>query len=196
MAYSPLNKDWYYSYVEIPNLEKIVKELMVVRSKAINRIRYNPYFFNLMANEAIESSPALMAYLNYLGLADKFFRLLYSENQSNGSPVHVDTYEAKHCMYSLNIPLSNCEDSYTAWFTTNNNILRQTIQSPTMFAAAGDDDILTEVCRVETIKPMLVNTTVLHRGICSKENRMMVGIRFSPELSSNDLTRLGVKITQ
>jgi hypothetical protein len=192
MKYSPLNLDWYYSYVDIPNLATITQELIDLKLSIKDKTQYNQYYSNVSAHAARAKCPALMKYLWGVGLSHKFFRLLYSENMIDGSPPHVDTYDPQYCMYSLNIPLLECDNSYTAWFNTNNDQLSQSVESPDMYATINDGDILTEICRVESNRPLLANTTILHRGVTRNPNRTLVGLRFRPELTHEDLQRLTV----
>ena len=194
MKYSQLNPSWYYSFVDIPNLAAITQELIDLKLSITNKIQHNQYYSNVPASAAHSSCPMLMRYLWSIGLSYKFSRLLYSENMTNGSPAHVDTYDPKFCMYSLNIPLMECDDSYTAWFSTNNNNLSQHIPSPNMYATINDGDVLTEVCRVESNRPLLANTTILHRGVTQNPKRTLVGLRFSPELTTDDLRKINIII--
>lgn len=54
-----------------------------------------------------------------------------------------------------------------------------------------------EIQRVEIIKPMLINATIPHRGQFINPNRLLACIRFDPELSSEDATKLlGTNIPQ
>jgi len=194
MQYSPLNINWYYSYVDIPNLAAITQELINLKLSIKDKTQYNQYYSNISAIAAHSTCPMLMRYLWSMGLSFKFSRLLYSENMTNGSPPHVDTYDPTFCMYSLNIPLLECDDSYTAWFSTDNNNLSQKTPAAGMYATINENDTLTEICRVESNRPLLANTTILHRGITQNPKRTLVGLRFNPELTNDDLNRLGIKI--
>ena len=190
--YRPLNPNWFFSYIDIPNLSNITQELTNLKITNVQKVSYNVYYTNVFAKTIHNSCPFLIQYLSNLKILNKFFRLLYSDNMINGSPIHVDSYDPTYCMYSLNIPLSECDNSYTAWFDTNNKTLMQPHVSPTMFATINNGDITKELCRVESNRPLLANTTILHRGITNNPNRSLVGLRFYPELNIDDLHRLGV----
>ena len=63
-----------------------------------------------------------------------------------------------------------------------------------MYATINDGDVLTEVCRVESNRPLLANTTILHRGVTQNPKRTLVGLRFSPELTTDDLRKINIII--
>jgi hypothetical protein len=172
LYYKKLYKDWYYSFLEIENLNSVVKELIELRDSDVKRYYINKHYINILAEDIGDRAPLLTGYLNRVGLEKKFQRLLYSAYYEEAQAVHVDSYDPKYCSVSLNIPLTDCENSYTAWYHTDKDQLydiKTTGRDPGKhgqtvgqhFAYLPLDEV-TEICRAEVTRPMLVNTTVLH----------------------------------
>lgn len=200
MKYSPINKDWFYSYVDIPNLKQIQEEMLFFHSNVNSSYhQVNQYYINLF-KESMDISlyPQTIKYLKSVGIYEKFSRILLTHNNNTTSPVvHIDTVNPLECQFSLNVPLQNCEGTFTAFYNTE--------QEDFIKPAFPKDDIrhqgnfawlnalrAKEIARVETVRPMLVNTTVLHRAISERTNRALCCFRFKPELTSEDIKRMGI----
>ena len=200
MIYTPNRPDWYYSYVDLPNLEKIKQELLFVRDNINVGAQYQPFYVNYFKNDIVQYIPTVCDYLKAVGLYNKFYRIIFSAkktlNDKLQSHIHVDTL-AKSFIYSLNIPLIECEDTYTAWYNgkvevfdqTKNSFLKTNQGSINHFGVV-DESNATEICRVETVKPMLINTTIPHRALTTCPGRVLACIRFVPDLTESEFTRL------
>jgi hypothetical protein len=203
LYYKKLHKDWFYSFLEIENIEPLIKELIELRDSDVKKYYINKYYINILKDDIGDRAPLLSAYIKSTGLEHKFQRLLFSAYFETAEAAHIDTYDPKYCSVSLNIPLTDCAGSYTAWYATDKNTLfdiTTTGRDPVKhgqtigqhFAYLPIDEV-EEICRVETTRPMLVNTTVLHRGIVPGPSRTIVGIRFNSELTNEEVHRLGVE---
>ena len=214
MKYVPLRQNWYYSPVNIPNLAEIQKEMLFYYNRKYEYSKaFNPKYINIFKRTMNEQDyPATAEYLKSVGLYDKFYRILLSQNQSNapddnvkteetttGPAVHVDTVDPYECQFSLNIPLQNCNNSYIGFFKTSTpemlkpafleNDKRHGSNFAWMPAQYAE-----EITRAEMIQPILVNTTILHRGISDNADRAICCFRFKPELTDDDIARLGIII--
>lgn len=202
LYYKKLYKDWYYSFLEIENINPLIKELIELRDSDVKKYYINKYYINILKEDIGDRAPLLSNYIKESGLEHKFQRLLFSAYFETAEAAHIDTYDPKYCSVSLNIPLTDCAGSYTAWYSTRKKKLfditttgrdpekhGQTIGQH--FAYLPIDEV-NEIRRVETTRPMLVNTTVLHRGIVPGPSRTIVGIRFNSELSEDEVKNLGI----
>jgi hypothetical protein len=203
LHYRILNKGWYYSFLTINDLNSLVKELLELRDSDVKRYYINKHYINILASDIGDRAPILFNFLKEAGLEKKFQRLLYSAYYGGSEVAHVDSYDPKYCSVSLNLPLLECEKSYTAWYSTRKkklNDITTTGRDPTKFGhSIGQHfaflplDQTTEICRAEVIRPMLVNTTILHRGIVPRLNRTICGIRFNSELTNEEVLALGIE---
>jgi len=198
MNFIELRPNWFYSYVNIPNLEQIQNEMRVISDKKVlsaNRT-FNSYYTNVFKTDLEEKDyPVTVAWLKSVGLYTKFFRLLLSQEKTTGPIVHVDTIDPSFCNSSLNIPLDHCSNTYTGFYKTDKpHLLNSAFPKERQNSNAGWLDIAhaVEVCRVETVRPVLVNTTILHRAISEEPKRTICCFRFLPSLTVDEVKRLGV----
>lgn len=201
MKFVEKRPDWFYSFLEIPNLEEIQKEMRFINSKKfimLNRA-FNPYYTNLFRQDMDEKEyPATIEWMKSVGLYEKFMRILLTQSKTTAPHVHIDTVDPEFCNCSINIPLDYCEGTYTAFYKTANPeaitpcFPDKGSQQSRNFAWLPVDQAV-EVARVETIRPVLVNTTVLHRAISEEPRRTICCFRFSPELTYEEVQRLGIK---
>lgn len=190
--YCPVNPDWYYSYIDIPNLEIIKHELIKLLSLPVPKRNFTSYYTNIYVPNIIEC-PALMEYLEATGVRSKLLRVLYSKSNSpsiNDAPPHVDSIiPDRSFRYSLNIPLIDAEDSYTVWYeqTTPAQLLYDTV---TNTGWVENKEQIREIARVQYTGPVLLNTSILHGGKITSNLRTIAGLRFWPELTDEEIQRL------
>ena len=196
--YIPIHKDWYYSYVDIPNIEVIRKELIDLVQNDIAGYRTNPTAYNIDSKTVMENCSELKQYLKKFGIDRSFHRLLVTKkiNDDADKVVHVDAYNPKYLQKSLNLGLINYEGSYLSWHETDIKHLHDSAQfglDPEKNFAFIEIEKTKEVCRLEYgNRATIVNTTVLHKGNAQKSNRIIGGLRFVPELNEQDLINMGV----
>jgi hypothetical protein len=199
LKYSPINPDWFYSYLDIPNLEIIRQELIVLVNSDIAGYRTNPTAYNIDGKTVMENCPELEKYLKGFGIDKIFHRLLISRKMNNDGDkmVHVDSYDPRYAQKSLNIGLIDYEGSYTSWHKTD-------VQELYDSAPFGFDPVknfaFIEVEKTQEIgrlvydnRAAMINTTVLHKGNAQKDTRIIAGMRFVPELDEGDLRRMGIE---
>jgi hypothetical protein len=199
LQYRPLHPSWFYSYVDIPNLEDIRQELVnLVRTGDVG-YRSNPTAYNIWADQVLAKCPKVHEFLIKMGLVSKFHRLLITQklNDMADHVVHVDTYDPQYLTQSLNLGLSDYEGSYTSWHDTDVTKLHDTAQfgmdAASQFAFIETDKTW-EIARLYyDTRAALVNTTILHRGNAQKMNRLICGFRFVPDLTDEEIIRLGVE---
>ena len=190
--YSPINTDWYYSYLDIPNLEIIKQELINLLSLPVPKRNFTSYYTNIYVPNIIQC-PALMKYLEEAGVKSKLLRVLYSKSDGhniNEAPPHVDSIVPnKSFQYSLNIPLIDAEDSYTVWYeqTIPAQLLYDTV---TNTGWVENKEQIREIARVQYTRPVLLNTSILHGGKITSDRRTIAGLRFWPELTAEEVVRL------
>lgn len=198
--YNPLRKDWFYSYLEIPEEDLIRKELLAIRASNVARTQNNPLYSNIMAPDLLRRCPTVARYLERVGLAGVLHRCLFSQNKgvANGPlTAHVDSFDPTMCEVSLNIPLAECDGSYTAWYDTSDPDLITGSVSPEFTGARvwakAKLGTITEIRRVEVTQPMLVNPTILHSAITDNPARIISGFRFTRRLTDDEVRGLGIK---
>ena len=192
ITYDPLYPNWYFSYVEIPKLKEIQLELLSLKYSKIISYQKSPFYYNVLKEDIVDC-PELFEYLKSKELFGKFKRLLFSTNGPTQDVTHVDGYNPlTRNHFSLNIPLIDCENSYTVFYDYKGKHLIYNQDTYNFFAWMTLDKVK-ELTKVECVKPMLVNTTILHRGIMEKKSRTIVGIRFSSPLTIEEIKRLGIK---
>lgn len=192
MIYDPLYPGWYYSYVDIPDYDNIKKELLELLNSGVMSTQTNPDYFNVFKRD-IKNCPELFKYLTNAGVFAKFTRILFSTNVARTNVVHVDGFDpSTRNHFSLNIPLIDCDGSYTAFYKYDGKMLYFNKNTYTSFAYMSMDKV-EEIARVECDRPVIVNTTILHRGITDNLSRTLAGLRFHPALTKEEMQRLGVK---
>lgn len=189
MKYTPIHDLWYYSPLSIKNLDNIQKELIQLHLTETNRWKTNAFYTNISSKIAINKCAALTQFLHESGILHKFDRLLFSSHQTTSPFVHVDSLNPVFCQTSLNIPLIDCDGSYTAFYTSD--VYPRMSIDEANFGWLYEHECK-ELCRVEVVQPMLVNTTILHRGITTKPSRLICGIRFNIPLTVEDLVSIGI----
>jgi len=198
MNYTILYPNWFYSYLDIPNLEEIQKELITLFESGVNRYERNKLYCNFPSIIVLSKCPELKKYLISKGLIGKFNRVLFSKdvNAERKTKVHVDSYDPTITTHSLNIGLTDCKNSYTVWYKTDKTKLRDSSEfglDPVKNYAYLFLEEAEEIKRVEyNDRPVLVNTTILHRGVAEFSSRLICGLRFFPELTNGDIKRLGI----
>ena len=217
--YVPWNPEWFYSRFRIDNLEQIQKEFLIVKD-----VKWKEYIgvdtnnstwwdFALMPKHAVEEFlPTLVDWLTHIGLYDRWITVAFSTVNHSEHPmrIHVDSTAVDQRRISVNIPVLNCEKTYTVWYDAEldyDNVLPEVI-SPEVEAKLhtrlkydpaikyshwGIESTAVEIKRLETNQPVIVNITIPHRPVSDhNQTRILACLRFTPELTDADLKKLGV----
>lgn len=188
MIYTPMNNKWFYSYIDIPNLNEIKQELINLKNSDAPRHSTTHNYFNIKKSVAIQQCPRLAEYLDSISATDKLLQLLFSSISPIKSLPHVDI----GIMQSLNIPLINCDNSYTVWYKTPKHSFDA--HKSGAYASLNLDEV-DEIKRVEyTTRPILVNTTILHNGVAESYDRTICGLRFYPHLTPINFNKMNISV--
>ena len=198
--YQPLHPHWFCSRLDISNIEEIRKELINVSNLEQSGYRTNPTAYNINRQTVIMNCPKLVEYLKSKSIDRKFDRLLITKKMGNEADnmVHVDSYDPKYTIHSLNIGLIDYKFSCTSWYSTDEKELHDSSQfslDPEKNFAFIEIEKAKEIFRLYYDNhAYLVNTTILHKGNAQKPTRIIGGLRFVPELTEHDLLNMGIKI--
>jgi hypothetical protein len=200
--FQPYQPDWCYYKVNIENLQQIQQESVQVFNYIMNDVILADPEFKIV--EDLESrTPLLRKYLDSVGLQDRqyFAGLVVSTNGSE-FPIHVDNITGADRWVALNIPLINCDDTYTAWYDANitqpltevgnyaQGINSNTEQAITTYNGLYYCTDAVEIARTECDQPMLAHVGRPHRGIVTHQKlRVLLTVRFRPELTREDFER-------
>jgi len=175
---------WCYKKPIIDNLEEIQQELNLELLK-YNRGVYN--FSRIKSEEVKEQLPLASTLLQDMGLYDRWSHVILVKVENEQWNPHIDCFDWKVNSYSFNIPLKNCENSYTVFYEGNiinekpqkNKYMRGTDESH----RTVDPESLVEICRVDANQPLWINTTIPHTPIVyHKKPRLNACFRFIPEI--------------
>ena len=188
--YQSTTPDWLYltPALDADALPAIQKELLKLSGQTKNNlVPYSSTFvvYGLRPEERkyiFDQCPVLIQELLRLKLLDSLSYVGFvSVDASKEFPPHVDRLDV-----GLNIPLYNCEGTYTVWYDAE--ILDQSfpeyvIGTPLVKAARiVDKKNAVEIDRVEANRPLWINTNVAHRPETHHDTlRLAASIRFHPE---------------
>ena len=183
--------DWLYHSpaLDADALPVIQKELikLSIRTRADMLVPYTSTFavYGYSAPErknVFDWCPVLVQELLRLKLLGSFHWIGFvSVDASKEFPPHIDTLDV-----GLNIPLSNCDDTFTVWYDAkilDQSFPKHVIGSPLVEnARIVDKKNAVEIGRVESNRPLWLNTNVAHRPETHHDKlRMAASIRFYPE---------------
>lgn len=222
-TYTPFKPNWYYSKFNIPNLEQIQKEFLSVKDSTWQKYsdhnlstKGDWWDFCCMPGSDLEQHiPTFVNWLKDVGIYSKWISTAFSVVNSNTNPMrtHVDSLDNDSRRVSLNIPILNCQGTYTVWYDAELDFSNQgpvdiSPDDPRWEKLHGrfkyDPPLRTglwtiestekEVMRVETTSPLLVNITRPHRPMSDhNEMRILACSRFSPELTEQEVKQLGIE---
>jgi hypothetical protein len=200
--FQPYQSDWCYYKVDIENLQQIQQESVQVFNHITGGVVPDDPEFKIV--EDLESqTPLLRKYLDSIGLSDRqYFAGLVISKDGSEFPIHVDNITGADRFVALNIPLINCDCTYTAWYDANitqpltevgnyaQGINSNTEQAITTYNGLYYCTDAVEIARTECNQPMLAHVGRPHRGIVEHQQlRVLMTVRFRPELSREDFKR-------
>ena len=193
---------WFYKPIHIENLEAIQQELLTVLYKKIPNFEDEPPVpltekyqqkvssFHYTSREEIEPyAPLYTEFIRSLGLLDKWFASpIVTAYYQFKFPIHIDNADWFTNCYGLNIPIINCEDTYTVWYDAD-------IEYNKPFQSKSDTDIksvtrlikpntpYTEIARWHMKDPAWINVSIPHAPVTyNKKPRAAISARFIPEI--------------
>jgi len=184
---------WFYKPVQIENLEAIQKELLTVLYKRVPNFDTAPPMFYYTSREEVESdAPLYTAYIESLGLLDKWIvSPIITTNYHQQFPIHIDSSDWYTKSYGLNIPIINCEDTYTVWYDAEIDygatvVKQRNEEEASRISVARlvkPNTTSTEIARWHTKDPAWINVSIPHAPVSNHNKpRALISARFSPEL--------------
>lgn len=185
---------WCYKSVEVLNLKIIQDELLPLVYLKLpefnNIVEPNIFYIPVKRTEIELFSPLYVKYIESIGLLDRWefslISVIIGNNfQRSEESIHVDTTNWQYRCYGLNIPIINCEGTYTVWYS---GTLKED--------KAGSDDVrlqsakllrtdlpYQEIDRLEACNPAWVNVTIPHTPVnIHGKPRAVISARFTPEV--------------
>jgi hypothetical protein len=179
---------WFYKPIQIGNLEEIQKELVpIIYNKIPNSNSSFPKFIKIQRNEIEPVAPIYTDFIRSLGILDKWNgSCIISTNNNVPFPIHIDTIHWFDNSYGLNIPIINCENTYTVWYDAEmeskpNSLVPTDRISQSRIAKTGT--VATEIARWHMKDPAWINVSIPHRPVSNHGKfRAVISARFTPEL--------------
>jgi hypothetical protein len=180
---------WLYKLVTIEKLEQIQKELVPLLYK------FNPHFdipqdkigYLPIEKKDIEKfAPTYVEYIDSLNLLDRWtFSLIITVSNISEESIHVDTQNYNYRCYGLNLPLINCENTYTVWYEGTLDQTPVETLNPRLKSSRYIDKNLPyhEIGRLEVTNPAWVNVCIPHKPENNNTKpRAVISTRFTPEV--------------
>lgn len=186
--YRSTTPDWLYHKPSL-NLEllpTIQKELLklFVHTKKDTLVPYTSTFVEINNKQLMRNTcRTMMQEFQRLGIYDNFFVVSFISVENNREfPPHVDV----GVDIALNIPLINCEGTYTVWYDgqlKDQGLPTYAIGSPIAeISRVADPRSVTEIGRCDSSIPHWINVNMLHRPETHHDQfRVAASVRFDPE---------------
>lgn len=176
--------DWFFKSIDVPELVDIQYELTSILPTLILPATELTFFY--IKRELIQDNvPSYVKLLDRLNVLDRWTYSAIVTTQGNQEfPIHVDALDWETRCYGLNLPILNCEDSYTVWYDAPIDQTPTTYESdPRNSARFCNVDSAVELCRMPATTPAWVNISIPHRPQTYHTNlRAIISARFSPEV--------------
>lgn len=172
---------WLWRPVSVPNLHAIQQELLPV----LKDWPVWPPFIHVDTEVIKKASPLYVQLIDSLGLADRWcVSAITTGYHERMGPIHVDHFDPMVRSVAFNIPILNCEDSWTAFYDAKNP--RPNTVEPEdgkYVTMLYDNDGAVEIGRLPAETCAFINVTVPHRAVVNhKKFRAVLSSRFYPEL--------------
>jgi len=178
--------DWNWRKIDVNNLAEIQKELWNVVPEVIPDWETAPGQFKHVEVELVKKfSPLYSELISILGLAERWhICALITTNRNTTLPIHTDVDDPSIRCFAFNVPIINCEDSYTVWFKAEDPVIN------TINPEDGKDKVLfyneetaVEIDRMPATTCAVVNNYTPHRPVTEHSKfRAILSSRFNPEL--------------
>lgn len=215
MTYKIPRPDFFYSEVSIPNLKQIQEDFIDLFGKLFNTNVPSTWGFLIIdSNIKLPNSLTELKHAYNLGHKGNSVNFSVINNGERFGGVHCDATVGLEKYLALNIPLLNCDGSYISWYSgepteqAKTNLYNEsaTIIAPPRGATkhdttqeidagtamwVGPEHNLIKLNTVECLNPMLVHVGRPHQpSITHKKLRVMLSIRFFPELTEEEFLTL------
>jgi hypothetical protein len=184
-----------YKLIYISNTKEIQQEILKSLLDKFDNLDNIPKGFSAADTSQLKKDcPALNKFLESKQLFSRWVGTGMSFLKDSSLSIHSDSL-IKNRIYALNIPIINCDNSYTIWYRLKDNIIPRLD-----FYKSGKESVLSyqykdsdteEICRLEINQPTVVNVKQPHRGISfSGKPRILISLRFREELTEEEVNQL------
>lgn len=178
---------WLYKKIEVSNLVDIQQELLPILYKTYPDFDNEPPHFTALQREEIEPyAPLYTSFIESLGILDRWsYCAFVTTNLNKNFPIHVDSLIWQERCYGLNLPLINCDDSYTVFYEAEIEEMPFINYGDAKFSARviKRGAKATEIGRLEANNPAWVNTSIPHAPVSNHSRpRAIISARFNPEV--------------
>ncbi len=177
---------WLYKPIEVKNLAQIQNEILPILLRKMPNFIHEPYdFFQLLPEDIITYAPSYVEFIKTFGIYERWYMsAVITTNKGIDFPIHVDSRDWNTVCYGLNIPIINCEGSYTVWYDTE---IGGPFHPPGDFRERAchqkEGSPAKEIGRWDANKPAWINVSIPHRPESAHiKPRAVLSARFEPDL--------------
>jgi hypothetical protein len=177
---------WNWHEVAVDDLAEMQKELWNIVPQVIPNWETDPgQFIHVDVEQIKKFSPRYSRLINILGLEERWHTsALITTNKDTTLQIHTDVYDPSERCFAFNVPIVNCEDSYTVWYSAEEPVIN------TVNPEDGKDKVLfynestaVEIDRMPATTCAFVNNHTPHRPETGHSKfRAILSSRFNPEL--------------
>ena len=170
-----------YKPATVDDLQLIVREIL----ECLDAESEGSNFFIQDTDRFRAHCPALCDYLRSIDLYTRWSFTGIAKLDARGVlPLHSDG----RCRWALNLPIQNCEQSYTIWYNAEvkEDVVKPVVIDGVATAATYvkyQEETAVEIDRVCSNQPLWVNVHTPHSAVnLGDQTRILLSLRFSPEL--------------
>ena len=172
-----------YKYVDFPNLKETVNEIL----KIIPELHKDTSVYKSYDKEFFSNIKLLKDGVEKFNSWNEIFDIAIVSTKANSSlPIHKDFGPIEKTIYSLNLPLYNCDKSYNILYKLkeNANFKKKSDENNDYEYLKYKERDLEEVARFYLTQAVLFNTQMPHTAINpTNEPRIMLTMRFNTPLT-------------
>jgi hypothetical protein len=171
---------------DVPELLEIQKEFQHIQQLQFPGLNQNDFLY--VDKDILEHhAPVYCEFLKRIKLYKRRSdTALISSYGSKPFPIHIDGEDWENRCFALNLPVYNCDQSYTVWYKGTRSGLPGGYTDPNdnrSDAILYDEATAVEIDRMPASTPAIVNISVPHRPVTLHGKlRYLVSTRFGPEL--------------
>jgi hypothetical protein len=172
-----------YKYVDFPNLKETVNEIL----KIIPELHKDTSIYKSYDKEFFSNIKLLKDGVERFNSWNEIFDIAIVSTKANSSlPIHKDFGPIEKTIYSLNLPLYNCDKSYNILYKLKENAKskKKSDKNDDYEYLKYKERDLEEVVRFYLTRAVIFNTQMPHTAINpTNEPRIMLTMRFNTPLS-------------
>ena len=180
---------WLFKPIVVDDLAKIQQEFLAIKQQHYSDLEdiWKPDLLVHIDKQYITAlAPNYIAWLTKLGIVDRWAASVWAANCKgyNDYIPHVDKIDFRDRCFAINIPIANCENSYTVWYDVEpNSQVVGLIPHYKDVPAWPKDKIKGELGRMPAAQTAIINVAIPH---CSQTDhndlRLVLTTRFTPEI--------------